>query len=217
MTKLLVNEVFWSLQGEGFFSGRPAVFIRLQGCHVGCPYCDTKYALQRDPKHQGLQSEALFQKASGTSDYFSVESDWLAREVRKRTSQNILAVITGGEPCSQDIADLTSQLGDFGFQVQVETSGTESICCVKTTWITLSPKAKPVLAENWEKASEVKLPVRDEQDILRYEEELSQIPREKISLQPVSCDAKATALCVRICQQRNWRLSLQIHKYIGIL
>ena len=109
------------------------------------------------------------------------------------------------------------ELGNNGFQVQIETSGTENILCAKTSWITLSPKAKPVLAENWEKASEVKVPVRDEQDIARYERELRKISQEKISLQPVSCDAKATALCVRICQQNNWRLSLQLHKYIGIL
>ena len=217
MSKLLVNEVFWSLQGEGFFSGRPAVFIRLQGCSVGCHYCDTNYAQKCSPQEKYTQSQALFHKKPGTSSYFEVESTWLAEEVYKRTKPNILAVITGGEPCSQNIATLIKRLEHFGFQVQIETSGTEIICCSKKTWITLSPKAKPVLAENWQKASEIKLPVLSEEDLSRYESSLSQIPQEKICLQPVSCDPKATALCVKVCQQKNWRLSVQIHKYIGIL
>ncbi len=217
MSCLLVNEVFWSLQGEGFFTGRPAVFIRLQGCYVGCPYCDTRYAQTIDSTLQYPQSAELFHKKQNTSLYFTIESNWLAEEIAKRSKHKTLAIITGGEPCRQDLTDLTQDLSKRGFYVQIETSGTEAIHCYESTWITLSPKAKPVLPVNWQKANEIKLPVRNTQDIARYEQELSKVPREKISLQPVSCDPQATALCVQVCQERNWRLSLQIHKYIGIL
>jgi 7-carboxy-7-deazaguanine synthase len=126
-------------------------------------------------------------------------------------------VLTGGEPCSQDILLLTRRLMEAGLAVQLETSGTEPIRVAGGVFVTLSPKgARPPLEESWARADEVKLPVQSPADIERYEGHLAALPPAKVCLQPVSQGREATALCIRTCMARGWRLSLQMHKYLDI-
>ena len=70
MAALLVNEIFWSLQGEGAFTGTPSVFFRLQGCSVGCPWCDTGYAQKCDPRDRlPDQSPVVLEKKAADPRY----------------------------------------------------------------------------------------------------------------------------------------------------
>lgn len=214
---LLVNEVFWSLQGEGAFVGTPSVFIRLQGCDVGCPWCDTGYARELDKCSQLPDcSDDVFARKKVSSCYSCVSLEWLLERILSKKTLVAHAVITGGEPCRQDLRGLSAGLLAAGVSVQVETSGTSPIDCSPGTWITLSPKAARVLPENWEKASEVKLPVQDVTDVIRWEKQLGALDCRKIWLQPVSRGEAATSLCIRECMARNWRLSIQMHKYLNL-
>ncbi len=218
MPTLFVNEIFFSLQGEGSFTGVPAFFLRLQGCNLSCPFCDTKYALHRAAEHRlPLNSVALFDPNKPKEAFAPVEVPWLLDELAiKKSSYKPCVILTGGEPCDQDITELIRSLRKENYSVHIETNGTRPIPDVEDLWITLSPKAKGVLEENWSKASEIKLPVGDETDIKRYAARLSNIAPEKVLLQPIDTDKQATELCVRYCLKMNWRLSLQMHKYIGI-
>lgn len=216
MTALYVNEVFWSLQGEGSLVGIPSVFVRLQGCEVGCPWCDTGYAATLAPELRLPDNDpAVLRKPAASPRYTLATLEWLTAAVLERTPSGWHAVVTGGEPCRQDLRGLTAALLRAGLSVQVETSGTCPIACAAGTWVTLSPKHRPVLEENWLRASEIKLPVREPADVARYAARLEALPGRNILLQPVSNEPEAMALCVRCCMEHNWRLSFQAHKMLG--
>jgi len=103
--RLRLSEVFTSIQGEGASLGRPSVFVRLQGCAVGCAWCDTKYSW--DP---GRGRE--------------VTLDALLAEVKAAGPENV--VVTGGEPLEHAVfADLVRGVKSLGLRVEVETAGTE--------------------------------------------------------------------------------------------
>lgn len=113
-----VNEVFYSIQGEGVFTGTPAIFIRLAGCNLKCPFCDTKH----EPY-----------------DVYS-ERD-LAAMVAQYPAEHV--VITGGEPTLQLTASFIDMLHDLGKYVQIETNGTQKLdddLLEAIDWITCSPK-----------------------------------------------------------------------------
>lgn len=125
MKKLYVNEIFESIQGEGYHTGRMAIFIRFAGCNLRCKFCDTKYAW--DTKY-------------GT-EYDPVD---LALLVHASFSANFV-VLTGGEPTIQDfdsLKELVYKLKDLGYYVAIETNGTKKIDKVHlpVDWITISPK-----------------------------------------------------------------------------
>ena len=190
-----VNEIFYSLQGEGYHSGTPAVFVRFSGCNLQCPFCDTQHS-------------------SGTE----MTEDDIAAAVGGYPAR--MVVVTGGEPALQLTSSLVDKLHLLGKYVAVETNGTRRLP-ENVDWITLSPKdmwlgenARPVLA----RADELKLlfeeglPVEDYENILvahRF-------------LQPVDTDdqrqndANKNAAIAYIKQHPQWRLSLQIHKRLGI-
>ena len=218
MAVLFVNEIFFSLQGEGSYTGIPAFFVRFQGCNLTCPFCDTKYALARKGGHiLPLNSPVLFDPAKEKEAFAPIDVSWLLKELAiKKSSYKPCVILTGGEPCEQDTTELIRSLRSEHYAVHIETNGTRPIPDEPGLWITLSPKGQGVREENWERASEIKLPVRDEDDIARYADRLNTLDPQKILLQPVDTDEQATQLCIRYCLQKNWRLSLQMHKYIGI-
>ena len=197
--------------------GRAAIFIRLQGCKNKCPWCDTKYAAAFSPSNKlPDNSHLVFEKKDPSPMYSRLSIPFLIEQVQKKMRPGFLAVITGGEPCQQDIFALTTELLALGLDCQIETSGTEPIVVAEKTWITLSPKEVGFRLENLSLANEIKLPVASFTDIERYEKILETVKDKMIWLQPIDCDEKATKLCVDVCQQKNWRLSIQMHKYIGI-
>ena len=217
-----VNEVFETIQGEASFTGCPSIFIRLQGCPVGCAWCDTKQTWHTDDTYLVSLSETVEKKAD--SDFFAdcSASDILALIKEK----NYLAkhiVITGGEPCMYDLNPLCDLLHEHGYSTQIETSGTFEILAPESTWITVSPKINmrggyEVLNSAIKRANEIKHPVA----MMRHVEELEALfdevghRPELVYLQPISQKAKATRLAIEVCKEKNWRLSVQVHKYIGI-
>ena len=112
-----VNEIFYSLQGEGFFTGTPAVFLRFCGCNRRCPFCDTDFA-------DGIEMTA--------DDIVSSVSSYPARQI----------VITGGEPTLQLDADIIRALKTAGFFIQIETNGSNPVP-TGVDWVTCSPKDAP--------------------------------------------------------------------------
>lgn len=214
-----INEVFETIQGEGFFTGTPAVFIRLQGCDVGCPWCDTKHTWQIDPS---LESpiKNINQPSGGQPHWAQASVDDLLALVKGYSARHI--VITGGEPCWYDLQPLTQRLHDEEFFCQIETSGTYEILVDERSWVTVSPKIsmrghREVLASALKRANEVKHPVGRLADIEALDQLLAQFPTSgQISLQPISQQPRATQLCIDTCIARNWRLSVQLHKYIGV-
>ena len=105
MNTLIINEIFYSIQGESLSSGMPTIFIRLTGCPLRCQYCDTAYAF-----------------TEGSKKTF----DEIIGEVRKFNCNNI--TVTGGEPLSQkNTIDLLTMLNDLSYNVSIETSNAVSI------------------------------------------------------------------------------------------
>lgn len=108
---LSVNSIFYTIQGEGPFAGTPAVFIRLAGCNLQCPFCDTEY-----------NSNAIQDPVEITNRAIRLIPKNLI--VLASTDNAPLVVITGGEPFRQDIRRLVKMLLNYGFRVQIETNGT---------------------------------------------------------------------------------------------
>jgi 7-carboxy-7-deazaguanine synthase len=189
-----VAEQFFSTQGEGHWTGTPAWFIRLQGCTVGCPWCDTK---ETWPVSEAKTALADIIRGIPQS----------ARHV----------VITGGEPFEQDIHRLSRALSFEGRRVQIETSGCFDV--YGPGWITVSPKFfKPLSRQALRAANEIKQVVTCEDDIRRMKEEV--LPHigqwTPISLQPVSNGKRALELCMAECRSSGYRLSVQTHKLMGL-
>lgn len=218
-----INEMFQTLQGEGVYTGVPAIFIRMQGCPVGCSWCDTKHTWEKLADREKPLGDILIKTrendAWGQADAAMLiatiaQQGWTARHV----------VITGGEPAIYDLRPLTQRLNEAGFSCQIETSGTHLIQCTDATWVTVSPKVNmrggyDVLAQALERADEIKHPVARERDIEALDALLATLSGEKapvIALQPVSQQEAATKLCITTCIARNWRLSMQTHKYLNI-
>ena len=194
MSKLItlnINEMFETIQGEGAHTGIPSIFVRLQGCPVGCPWCDTKQVIDKTN-----ESEHFFEIDENKLLSLFSEQGYVAKHV----------VITGGEPCMYDLRPLTNLLHENGFSTQIETSGTYEVLCDDRTYVTVSPKINmkggmPVLLSALERA------------LLA---DVSSLAGKQVCLQPISQQPRATQLAVQTCIARNWRLSLQTHKYIGI-
>ncbi|CDG22437.1 7-carboxy-7-deazaguanine synthase homolog [Xenorhabdus poinarii G6] len=218
-----INEIFQTLQGEGVFTGVPSVFIRLQGCPVGCSWCDTKHTWEKEAdKQQPIENILL---KSQESDLWGVATakQLLNIFIHQGYSAKHI-VITGGEPCLYDLRPLTATLESEGYQCQIETSGTHVIQCTDKTWVTVSPKVKmrggyQVLPEALKRADEIKHPVGRQRDIEALDELLTMLdgnPIPVIALQPISQKEDATRLCIETCIARNWRFSMQTHKYLNI-
>ncbi|MDR0217956.1 MAG: 7-carboxy-7-deazaguanine synthase QueE [Enterobacteriaceae bacterium] len=218
-----INEMFQTLQGEGVFTGVPSIFIRLQGCPVGCSWCDTKHTWEKEVDKQQPIDNILLK--SQDSDLWSVATSQQIIGLFARqgyTARHV--VITGGEPCLYNLRPLTESLESAGYQCQIETSGTHAIHCSDKTWVTVSPKVKmrggyKVLPEAMSRANEVKHPVGRERDIEALDELLAMLDGNNepvVALQPISQKEEATRLCIETCIARNWRFSMQTHKYLNI-
>jgi 7-carboxy-7-deazaguanine synthase len=150
-----VHEQFHSWQGEGVHSGRSACFIRLFGCPVHCPWCDSAGTWHPDyiPKHiERYSADVLADRALGKKPEF--------------------VVVTGGEPAIHDLRPLTAALHARGLPVHLETSGAFELKG-DFDWVTLSPKRwKPPLAENWQRACEIKVIVDSHEALTEWRAEI---------------------------------------------
>ncbi|WP_326491202.1 7-carboxy-7-deazaguanine synthase QueE [Paraburkholderia sp. HD33-4] len=215
-----MNELFESIQGEASFTGTPAFFVRLQGCPVGCPWCDTKHTWEIESRHE--VAPAQMQAKTVDAPTFAV-MDVHGLVDAASGSRAAHVVITGGEPCVHDLEPLTAALLATGRTVQVETSGTFDVRVADGTWVTVSPKfAMPgglaVRGDALYRADEAKCVVGRARDIdTVLESVLPHLrPHVPVWLQPVSQSRTATTLCITEAARHGWRLSLQTHKFIGV-
>jgi len=193
-----VMEAFYTLQGEGYYQGRAAYFIRLGGCDVGCVWCDVKDSWDAD-KHPKLSIEKIVEEA-------------LKYPGR-------LAVITGGEPLMHELDGLTKALQQVGFETNIETSGSSNLSG-NWNWICLSPKKfKAPLPAIVPIANELKVVVFNKHDF-EWAETYAKAVNEncKLYLQPEwDKAAEITPVIVAYIQSNpKWSLCLQIHKYINV-
>ncbi len=218
-----VNELFQTIQGEGFYTGMPAIFIRLQGCDVGCAWCDTKHTWVVSVDKKTALAH-LTDQSNESDRWAEVNAQQIIDEIKRLGYSARLVVITGGEPCMYDLRELTQCLHECGFSTQIETSGTYPVLVDSASWVTVSPKInmrakKEVLLSALERANEIKHPVGTEKDIDQLDallQSVTSLENKTICLQPISQKAIATALCMQVCIERNWRLSVQVHKYLEI-
>jgi len=220
--KYPVNEVFETIQGEGFFTGVPAIFVRLQGCPVGCAWCDTKHTWDVIEDNR-VAPELVIQVDGTIGRWAELTAEALISNFKIKGFTAKHVVITGGEPCLHDLLPLTESLNRSGYATQIETSGTFEVICSEKTWVTVSPKINmkaglPILEQALIRANEIKHPVATQSHIDDLDCLLKGIPLDEktISLQPISQKSRATELAMRICIERNWRLSIQTHKYLDI-
>lgn len=189
-----INEIFYSIQGEGIHAGVPAVFVRFSGCNLKCPFCDTDH-----------------------SSFLEMSRDEIVSEVKRH--KGVIVVLTGGEPGLFIDAELVSELKDTGKKVCIETNGT----CVlpdNIDFVTMSPKdafcsnAMPVLR----RCDELKIVYSGDNNPADYD----YIEAAFRVLQP--CDtgdslknAKLTAAAFEYCLDHpQWRLGLQMHKLLNV-
>ena len=196
--RLPLVEDFYTIQGEGFHSGKPAYFIRLGGCDVGCSWCDAKYTW--NPLSHPL-----------------VATDEIVERAASFEAQAI--VITGGEPLLYPLDYLTQRLHEHGLEIFLETSGSHPLSG-EFDWICLSPKRKqPPLAEAFAAASELKVIIETEDD-LRWAEECAAKVGERCMLfmQPEwSRSEQMTPTIVEYVKAHpQWNISIQIHKFMHI-
>ena len=218
-----INEMFETIQGEGVFTGVPAVFVRLQGCPVGCAWCDTKQTWDATPSDE-TSFDIILSKTADNPTWCSASAEQVIARYREQgyTAKHI--VITGGEPCIFDLRPLTDAFEAIDCRCQIETSGTSEVLASDNTWVTVSPKVAmkgklPVLDSALLRANEIKHPVATQKDIDNLDELIvkANVPAQTvIALQPISQKARATQLCIDTCIARNWRLSVQTHKYLSI-
>ena len=221
-TRYKINELFETIQGEGSFTGQPSIFIRLQGCPVGCSWCDTKHTWEIALEQQVSASEML-NKAQENQRWSELNVAQILKVVEDKGFMAKHLVITGGEPCINDLGPLCLAFEQQGFSCQVETSGTFEVKVSDKCWVTVSPKVNMrggygILNSAMLRANEIKHPVATEQHVDDLKRLLSQhkITDTQVYLQPISQKKHATELAIATCIANNWRLSVQVHKYIGI-
>lgn len=194
-----INEIFWSAQGEGLRSGVPSVFVRLAGCTLGCPYCDTRRAWERGRERTVEDVVAA-----------------VAGLLRERPGAQV--VLTGGEPLEQDLRGLAAALRRRRLFLAVETNGLR-FQDLPLDWWTVSPKdvsGYRVHPRLWERASEVKLLVTPALD-LGVVKRLRRRSAAPIVLQPERFDRgryRRAFSFFRECAAAgvpNVRLGLQLH------
>ena len=198
MTQYPVMEMFYSLQGEGFWSGTAAFFIRLAGCDVRCHWCDVKESWSAENFPALTPEEAI-------------------TEIKKTPAKHI--IITGGEPSMYNLTGLTEKLRKESYKIHIETSGTNKLLGT-FDWITLSPKKfKPTLKENFKKANELKIIVYSKHDLIWAKELQKEVSKHTLLfLQPEwSKLGKLKNEIVEFIQETpEWQLSLQTHKFLEI-
>lgn len=194
-------ESFYTIQGEGFHTGKPAFFIRLGGCDVGCRWCDSKESWNPD-RFPPVDIETIVSQAAATP----------ARAI----------VITGGEPMNYQLDMLCNMLKEYGLEIFLETSGSSPMSG-HFDWICLSPKRnKPPKEEFFRVADELKVIVETPADFEWAEENRRKILEVQSSclfyLQPEWSRMKTVAPYIidYVKEHPEWNISIQAHKFLHI-
>ncbi|AFY78452.1 organic radical activating enzyme [Pleurocapsa sp. PCC 7327] len=192
-----IVETFHSVQGEGAWTGVSAFFIRLGGCDVYCPWCDQKesWKAKRHPQRSLVE---------------------LATEAK--AANPAIIIITGGEPLMHDLNPLTRQLRKLGLRVHLETSGAHPFSG-QFDWVTFSPKQYKLPHNSiYDRVSELKVVVTNPEDLQWAEQQATQIPPEALKyLQPEWNTPQSQQIIFDyVLQHPEWRISLQMHKFLGV-
>jgi organic radical activating enzyme len=191
-------EHFYTLQGEGKYTGTSAYFIRLGGCDVGCVWCDVKESWDADV-HPKMSAEEL-------------------KNIAAEYPGN-LVVITGGEPAMYDLTVLVDALHSIGKYVAIETSGTSELAG-NVDWYTFSPKKfKAPVEEAYMKASELKIVIFHKSDLAWAEDHSRKVNENCVLyLQPEwsKREQLLPAIIEYVKNHPKWKISLQTHKYLEI-
>ena len=195
---LPIMEHFFTIQGEGTYSGRAAYFVRLAGCDIGCVWCDVK---------ESWDSEL----------HPILGIDYLVSEIEKTTVD--FFVITGGEPALYDLTFLIKKLKILKIDVAIETSGCYELKGI-VDWYCFSPKKfKAPCKEAYQLANELKIVINHASDIAWAEKHAEKVkPSCKLYLQPEwSKSDSLLPLIIEFVKSNNkWRISLQTHKFMHI-
>ncbi len=195
---LPIMEQFYTIQGEGFHTGKPAYFIRVGGCDVGCHWCDVKESW--DPTLHPL-----------------TQIDALLIDALKHPSNSV--VITGGEPSNYNLTYLTKIFSEKKLLLHLETSGAFEITG-NWHWICLSPKKNmPPLNSSYNKANELKVIIYNKNDFEWAEKNAQKVKDNCILyLQPEWSNRNKTIPLITeyVMQNPKWNISLQTHKYLNI-
>ena len=195
---LPVMESFYSIQGEGYHSGKSAYFIRLAGCDVNCKWCDVKESWEIK-ENQYVKVSKIIDKIE------KIKSD--------------IVVITGGEPLCHNLEILTYGLRKLGKKIHLETSGTEPLTG-EFDWICLSPKKfKKPLEKYLSISDELKIIIFNSSDFRWAEKYANKMNKNsELILQPEwSLEKKMNPLILDYIKKNpKWKISLQIHKYLNV-
>lgn len=196
--KLLpIMEHFYTIQGEGAYTGVATYFIRLGGCDVGCHWCDVKDSWDAE-KHPLTLVEDIVEIA---------------------TSQASIIVITGGEPLMWDLSYLTKKLHEKGARIHMETSGAYPMSG-DIDWVCLSPK-KTMLPKDdvCEAAHELKCIIYNQHDFKFAEEQAARVGKDCVLYLQTEWskrDKNLPEIVEYVKENPKWRISLQTHKYLDI-
>jgi len=194
---LPLMEAFYTLQGEGYYKGSAAYFIRIGGCDVGCHWCDVKESWDAE-KHPPTAIDTIVREAKKYSDTI---------------------VITGGEPLMWDMTPLTTALKEAGLKIHIETSGAYAITG-RWDWFCLSPKKNKLpTQEAAARADELKVIIYNKDDFRFAEEQAKRVGKDCVLyLQPEwSKREEMMPLMVDyVLANPQWKVSLQTHKYLNI-
>ncbi|WP_397362085.1 7-carboxy-7-deazaguanine synthase QueE [Olleya sp. R77988] len=194
---LPLMEEFYTIQGEGYHKGTAAYFIRIGGCDVGCHWCDVKESWIAD-LHPPTKTETIVTNAKKYSD---------------------TVVVTGGEPLTWDMTELTKQLKSEGCKIHIETSGAYELTG-EWDWICLSPKKMKLPTQGvYDKANELKCIIYNKDDFKFAEEQAEKVNNNCILyLQPEwsKRDTMIPLIVDYVMANPKWKVSLQTHKYLNI-
>ena len=208
MKKYRINEIFYSVQGEGFYAGTPAVFIRFSGCNLKCPFCDTDF-----------------------KDYKEMTAEEILKKVNEvNYGHTHLIVVTGGEPTMQWDVKLSVMLRgeNGGYSVSMESNGTCKVIGA-VDHLTISPKSQwigkaQILMENFIRCSELKVVVDENTDFGNLVKYQGYFDKENVLFYVQPCDtgfikrnAEIMARCVEFVKMNpSWKISIQQQKILKV-
>ena len=196
--KLPLVEDFYTIQGEGYHTGKAAYFIRLGGCDIGCQWCDTKFAW-----HPNLHKLTDIKDIIGQAKIYSAKS----------------IVVTGGEPLNYNLGHLCTELKKLNIKIYLETSGVGPLTG-NWDWICLSPKKHNTPNDQlYNKAKELKVIINNEQDFIWAEECSKKVNKNcKLFLQPEwsKYENIIPEIINYVKENTKWSISLQSQKFMHI-
>lgn len=188
-----INDIFYSLQGEGHNTGRAAVFIRFAGCNLRCSFCDTEFNAYREISDEEIV-DAVKSFSPQTSDV------------------KPLVVLTGGEPTLQVDEAFVDLLHQLGYEVAMESNGTRQ-APKNLDWLTVSPKQNPV----HQHCQELKVVFNSNGEVTDFGIDADYYYLQPCDTGDAARNAQIMSDCIQYIENHpKWRLSLQTHKLIGI-